>query len=145
MAITLTRGVGQGPSTITTAGSVSRSQKLISNFGHRAYDDDRREPLVKPAANDTSRAVNSDRVFDGGSAKLHHYKAAHAGTATGSCVLDSSFPSEASSSALSRVAPAAPRIVLCESRVNFQSSRPQGRSLPTVAAMPRPRHLSSLG
>ena len=34
-------------------------------------------------------------------------------------------------------APAAPRMVLWESTVNFQSSTPQGRRRPTAVVMPR--------
>ena len=38
--------------------------------------------------------------------------------------------------ASSNAAPAAPRMVLCESTVNFQSSTPQGRNRPTLAVIP---------
>ena len=57
----------------------------------------------------------------------------------------SSLPRLASNSALRMAAPAAPRMVLCESTVNFQSSTPQGRRRPTVTAMPLPRLRSRRG
>ena len=41
-----------------------------------------------------------------------------------------------SNSAFSSAAPAAPRMVLWESTVNFQSNTPQGRRRPTVVSCP---------
>src|SRR5258708_27397702 len=55
------------------------------------------------------------------------------------------YPFAFSSSALSNAAPAAPRIVLCESTVNFQSSTPHGRSRPTVVVIPLPESTSNRG
>src|SRR6266852_6115914 len=55
------------------------------------------------------------------------------------------YPWSFSNSAFSSAAPAAPRIVLCESTVNFQSSTPHGRRRPTVVVMPCPDSTSNRG
>src|SRR5277367_1517709 len=150
MPIAQPRSNGQRTHPVSPAGGVRRCEKLIGDLGHRADNDDGCESLSEPAANDFRCAQDGGCVLDGGAAELHHDQIAHAWTATGWSLLASgfpasSFPNDISSSAFSSAAPAAPRIVLCESTVNFQSSSPQGRSLPTVAAMPPPRILSNLG
>src|SRR6185437_5871913 len=96
--------------------------------------------------------LNCLRVFNRGSAELHHYQlfayCAQAITATAGATATlnlSNLPSNARTSALSTAAPAAPRIVLCESTTNFQSSRLHSRRRPTVAVIPLPRILSNRG
>src|SRR5215471_4888419 len=49
------------------------------------------------------------------------------------------YPCALSSSPFRTAAPAAPRMVLCESTVNLQSKMLQGRKRPTTADMPCPR------
>ena len=96
-----------------------------------------------PAFDNFSGAGNRGRALHRGAAELHDddfHRAAHGFNPDGD-----SLPCDASNSAFSSAAPAAPRIVLCDSTVNFQSSREQGRNRPTVAAMPRPRMRSSRG
>src|SRR6185437_7650009 len=140
MPIPQPRGNRQRAFAVALPGGSGGGQKLVRHLGHGAHHHDRRKALVAAALHNAGGAIDGNSIFDGGPAELHHNELVHAGTATGS-----SFPSETSNSAFSSAAPAAPRIVLCESTVNFQSSSPQGRSRPTVAAMPLPRILSSRG
>jgi hypothetical protein len=55
------------------------------------------------------------------------------------------YPFAFSNSAFSRAAPAAPRIVLCDRTVNFQSRTLHLRKWPTAVVMPPPRSTSKRG
>src|SRR5882762_2831366 len=55
------------------------------------------------------------------------------------------YPFALRSSAFSRAAPAAPRIVLCDRTVNFQSRTLHLRRRPTAVVMPPPRSTSKRG
>src|SRR5260370_22458055 len=128
--VTLAHGARrrQGGFPVTTAGSFTHGHQLVRDFGHGADHDD--GLLGKTAAHDFTNAFHGGGILDRGTAKFHD---------------DHRYPCALSSSALSSAAPAAPRMVLCERTVNFQSSSRQGRSRPTVTAMPADMSTSSVG
>src|SRR5581483_11055148 len=119
---------GQSAIAVAARSRICSRDQLVCNFGHRADHHNRLQALGATSSDNACCTMNGRCIFDGGPAELHHNQFLHAGTATGS-----SLPNETSSSAFSSAAPAAPRIVLCESTVNFQSSNVQGRRRPTVA------------
>src|SRR4051812_45122502 len=54
---------------VAIAGSASGGEKLVRDFGHRAYDDDRR--LCQPLADDADHAIDGGGIFDGSAAEFH--------------------------------------------------------------------------
>ncbi len=150
--------------TVACAGSGCHGQKLVSDFGQRAHDYHRL--FMKTLAHDGRDAIDGLRVLYGGAAKFHDDHRTSPEIASKDnppprrntetrrrprrswfrYVLDQlMYPCALSNSPFSRAAPAAPRIVLCESTVNFQSKILQGRRRPTTALMPRPRSRSNRG
>src|SRR5271168_621217 len=136
-------------------GRRSREEE-VRHLRHRGHYDDDLQPALSPSANDACRPIHCLRILNRGPAKLHHdqFLSRYAQAVTAKAFAEtalvgkpslSSLPSNASTSAFSTAAPAAPRIVLCDSTTNFQSSRLHSRSRPTVAAIPFPRILSNRG
>src|SRR5947208_824363 len=115
--------------TFTGDRGVSNGKKFVRGLAHRRHDHDRLP--VHSRLHNGSDALNRGGGLDRGSAELHYDHA--------------SSPSDWSSSALSTAAPAAPRIVLCPSATNFQSSTGHARRRPTNVAIPRSRSASLRG
>src|ERR1700689_2305191 len=157
MARAQARGDFEGDVSIaaTGEGCCCAGQELVGDFGHRGDHDDGAEALLGASCNDGSGALDGGGIFDRRAAELHdddvRVRRAHAGTApaiSDCCeghLRKSNLPRTARISALRMAAPAAPRMVLWESKTNFQSKMVQGRRRPMVVAMPLPRMRSRRG
>src|SRR6202453_3529678 len=153
MTVAQPRAYSQGSVSIPAPGSFGCGQKLVGDLGHGADHDHRPLATGQPACDNFGGAKDRGGIFDRSAAKLHDHRL-HADTATGSWAPPgapgftpggTSLPCAARNSPFNTAAPAPPRIVLCESTVNFQSNSEQGRKRPTVAAIPLPRIRSSRG
>ncbi len=99
-------------------------EQLVGDACHGGDDDDGLQTRIAPRGDDGCRALHRGRVFDRGAAELHDHDPgsgdAHAkAPAEATHFFQSSLPSMASISAFRIAAPAAPRMVLCESSVEL--------------------------